>query len=107
MTLETKNILYLPGLGDQNTTERQRKYLSWKLKKSGITLTFFDPKWSSDESYDKKWDRLQDLLNTCNLKQTTAVGVSAGGSLLMRILADYPDLLNAHSVCGKLQNSIG
>ena len=100
-------ILYIPGLGDDKTNQRQRRYLEWRYRNSDTKLIFYDSKWLSDENYNQKWQRLEKILSTIDLENTHVIGVSAGGSLLVRAVQEYPSIGTAHAVSSKLINADG
>lgn len=100
-----KQLLYIPGLGDDTVTQRQFRYIAWWGKLHHADVTCFDPKWHDIESYTNKWQRLDDMLRELPHDELTIIGVSAGGSLAMRALEMYPNTKRVITVCAKLQGA--
>lgn len=100
-----KQLLYLPGLGNDTVTQRQFRYLAWWGKLHRTHVTCFDPHWHDSESYTDKWQRLIDILKALPHDELTIIGVSAGGSLAIRALDLYPNTKRVTTVCAKLQGA--
>ena len=100
-----RTILYLPGLGSEKSLKIQRWYL--KLRTKNQKLVFFEPKWHSDESYKNKWKRLTKIISQLDPHSIHVVGVSAGGSLLVRVMSEYEEIKSATCISGKVTNSAG
>lgn len=90
-----KNILYIPGLGDENTIERQRSVVS-KWANGSRRSWFFDPKWHSEEKLKDKKARLDKLFGEINEtgEEIQVVASSAGGSLAVILFAKEKKNIN-------------
>lgn len=86
----------------------QKKLLSlWDQNK--VTSHVYDARWhNNEESYDQKYKRLVDFasrVNTSEQGELIVIGVSAGGSLAVRYIAEHETVARAYLVCGKLKGS--
>ena len=102
-----QHILYIPGLGDNSSLTKQRFLLSlWNKNK--VIIHFFDPKWHDEsETYAQKYSRLIELGSRLRPGEDDliVIGVSAGGSLAVRYIAENETVTRAYLVCGKLKGS--
>lgn len=97
-----KNILFIPGLGDDNSVDLQKKLIK-RWNKNGGELTVFYPKWHTDESYDDKYKR---LLTTFGPNKFTVVAASAGTSLAITLLKDKPEHIESLKlIAGKFRSA--
>ncbi len=83
--MQTTKTLYIPGLGDAKTLEKQRKFVKKWLKSD-----FFDAQWHTDEQLEVKLERLTVVLQAYGDSQIKLIASSAGGSLAMIAYGAHP-----------------
>ena len=97
----SNQIVFIPGLGDDNSVEMQKKLIK-RWNKKGRDLTIFYPKWHTNETYKDKYAR---LLATLPKDKFTVVGASAGTSLALTLLGNMPDrVVDVRLIAGKFRN---
>ncbi len=96
-----RNILFIPGLGDEESLTLIKKY--WRIKNRNISI--FDTKWSEQESGSDKFARLCRYYEKMQDKDLEVICISAGGSLTTQLLAKYPDISKATFVSTKVKGS--
>lgn len=95
-------VIYIPGLGDRYDRLRTLGLRLWRLQ--GIETVLVPMKWEGDESYEEKYSRIMQVMVRVHEtgKRVVLVGESAGGSMVMRGMADSPHLLHGVlTICGK------
>ena len=100
-----QNLLYLTGVGDERTTQRQERYASWRGGKLGWNVVFFDSKWTSKEPLTEKLARLEDTIAPLDKDNTTVLAISAGATELVYLFHKYPELKRGITFAGAPQGS--
>lgn len=97
-----KNIIFIPGLGDDSSVELQKKLIK-RWNKKGRKLTIFYPRWHTDEPYSDKYKR---LLSSIGTDKYTVVAASAGTSLAITLLKDIPEQIEeVKLIAGKFRSA--
>ncbi len=100
------NILYIPGLGSEESLNKQRRLMFFWPDDSEITI--FEPNWASSESAEEKYIRLKEFalhLQQKGRDPITLVGVSAGGSLAIRYAYENPNFYHLYLLSAKIKGS--
>lgn len=100
-----QNLVYLTGVGGEKITARQERYATWRGRKLGWNVLFFDSKWTSNEPLEQKLRRLDDSIHSLEKKNTTILAVSAGATELVYLFHKYPELKRGITFAGAAQGS--
>lgn len=102
-----RTLLYIPGWGDAQTIERQRKVVAgWN--RSGVVAHIFDSQWISEETCAEKQMRLLNWFDAHAVGEVTVIGTSAGGPLAILLLKQRSEQIKlVKIVCGKLRGADG
>ena len=98
-------IIYIPGLGGQDTLDRQQKVVG-KWNNDNTATLFLQPRWrDKTESFKAKLSRLTADIQKANLKEYSGViffGTSAGGTLGLNLFNEFCELDSTRfvSICG-------
>lgn len=97
-------VLYVPGLGDTNPVWQQRAVRTWRLY--GVEPHIFVMHWADGESFDKKLNRLTQMINELygkNKVPVSLVASSAGASAVLHAYVRALDnVKNVVIICGKI-----
>lgn len=102
-------LIYVPGLGNEKTVNRQRIVVKKWGDKNTDSL-FLEPNWQDkNEDFLTKLKRLTKSVSTTDLNKydaVTIVGTSAGGSMGLNVFNEFKTnpKVRLISVCGKLRN---
>lgn len=98
--------LYIPGLGGKRSILLQRTYIGLLnvFRSKSNHISFFDPRWETEEPYPTKYERL--LLHYEQSESPPIVwGVSAGASLAVRLCVELANQPQLNIICGKVLGS--
>lgn len=94
------HIVYLPGLGDRYDPVRRACLRAWRWY--GMRVTMVPMQWRSDESYEVKRARVDEVLGELDGERVVLMGESAGGSMALSMYAARVDkLAGVMTLCGK------
>ena len=96
------HIIYVSGLGDGYDTLRRFCLRFWRIY--GVYVEFIPSKWSNDEDFETKRDRIERAAKSANERgrKVVIMGESAGGSLVLNVYARIPDVIHrVVTLCGK------
>lgn len=94
------HIIYLPGLGDRYNPIRRMCLMVWRAY--GVSVTMVPMRWASDETYEAKYSRVEDVICSNPRERVVVMGESAGGSMALTIYAKYSTkLAGVMTLCGK------
>ena len=98
--------LYIPGLGGKRSILLQRAYIGGLniFRKKQNHISFFDPRWETNEEYSAKFDRLLTRYEEAG-KPPTVWAVSAGASLAVRLCVELVEQPHLNIICGKVLGS--
>ena len=90
------------GLGDDNI---YTPILAWRWEQQGIKIAIFQTKWKSDEDYQSKLNRLENLIDKESQdNRVSLIGTSAGGSLVINAYAQRKNKINKIiTICSRLK----
>ncbi|MBX4188920.1 hypothetical protein KW792_02360 [Candidatus Saccharibacteria bacterium] len=99
-----KHVIYVPGLGDQRTYGQPVMLKFWRL--FGVKAHYLALGWHSQESFDKKLERLTSLIDELHDKHGSValVGVSAGATAVLNAYAAKDNIDKVVCICGKINN---
>lgn len=100
-----QNLLYLTGVGDERTTRRQERFVTWRGRKLGWNVVFFDSKWTSQEPLSEKFERLEGAIAPLEKVNTTVLAISAGATELVYLFHRYPEFNRGITFAGAPQGS--
>jgi pimeloyl-ACP methyl ester carboxylesterase len=94
-------VIFVPGLGDD---KQFWLFESW-WKKDGFEVLTFKTGWKSEESFENKLERLNELIKEKSKdKKVVLIGTSAGGSLAINAYYKSPDKIKkVITVCSRLK----
>lgn len=98
-------IIYIPGLGDQNMFGQHAAHYLWRLQ--GATVYTYPLAWADKEPFAPKFERLLAYVDKLVAKgfQVSLVGVSAGATAALNVLAARPDTIHkVVLICGAVQH---
>jgi hypothetical protein len=100
------NTLYIPGLGGKRSILLQRAWVRGLnvFRSPEEKISFFDPRWETDELYTDKYERLQHFYEQIG-RPSSVWAISAGASLAVRLCVEISDDPSLHLVCGKIFGS--
>jgi|GEM_PF-3261410 len=110
LRIQTKKMnlaIYIPGLGQEDTVEKQRKIVK-KWRNDNLDTIFLEPKWlDQSESFEAKLKRLIKIVEDIDhkkFKRITFFGTSAGGTLGLNLFNKFTDWENTYfvAVSGKI-----
>lgn len=97
-------VIYVPGLGDTNISNRKKMLSTWHYKNTEIVAHTVN--WQIDEPWSIKLERLLATIDSYVAKDlyVSLIGESAGASAVMQALQHRTQTLNAVILlCGKSQ----
>ncbi len=93
------HIIYLPGIGDHKDHGQIKILNSWTS--AGIEVRYHRVGWAAEEPLDIKIEKVVKLINKLD-GRVSVVGVSAGASLAINVMAACEDkVLAVVLICGK------
>ncbi len=98
-----RQIIYLPGFGDEKTIQRQQQLIRYWWRKKGTESLVFNPRWHTPETADAKIKRLLDFFDEHVTDEAEVYGASAGGPLAMCLFRERGSRISGLKlVCPKL-----
>jgi len=101
-----KHVIYIPGLSSEKSIHNQKRLMfRWPRN---IRIHTFEPRWDEKEDHNHKYARLVNIVHEIDIMPDDiliVIGVSAGGSLAVRLLYDNKRIDHAFLVSGKLKGS--
>jgi len=97
------HVIYVPGLGDDNPKGQERVVSTWRWW--GVEAELFQIKWSDQEPWESKFDRLLNRIDELLAQnmQVGLVGASAGGSAAINAYAARKnDIVGVVCIAGKI-----
>lgn len=92
------HILYLSGLGDNFDRWRLRALKLWHYR--GVSVELVPMTWQSG-TFEQKLARIDQAIDRAKGKRVVLLGESAGGSMVIHMLARRDDIYRAMTLCGK------
>ena len=99
------NVIYIPGLGDNNPTVQAKAVAVWK--RYGVDPELFQMDWADDEPWKSKFDKLLARIDevASGGQKVALVGVSAGAGAVINAYAARKDkIVGAVCILGKINN---
>lgn len=98
--------LYIPGLGGKRSILLQRTYIGALnvFRRKNNHISFFDPRWETEEPYATKFERLRSHYEQAE-RPRTVWAISAGASLAVRLCVELDNQPQLNIVCGKVLGS--
>lgn len=100
------DVIYLPGLGDENDYGRLPRLLkAWKIY--GLNVHYHHLGWADKEPFQPKLQRILDKIDslTSDGGRVALIGTSAGASAALSAFSERSDKVSSVvCICGKIQN---
>ena len=102
------NIIVIPGLGDEQSSGYAKRIVH-RWEKADTEVIWFDSRWYANETFKAKFKRLLSTYDHAAKQDgnVSVVSYSAGGALMVSLLAERKLSGRAVVIAGKMKNAGG